>query len=307
MYIFPNKAEVTQISLTGARLIVLLGALISGPRDLTEMNNLLTECGLVDKNYSSDTIRIALSTLKALGCEMSRPCKSNGFKYKLLTYPFSLKIEDGEILSLKTIYSNLTKDASYRKALAFHKLFNTLSKHITDEKVVEKLYDITGFKKYKKEIFETVLDQLGKHNSIELIYLSPTNKSKVHTIIFGDLFLKNNKLYIQGTDVEMNKPITLNLLRVEKINSVTETKQPFVSEACNVTYVLRNKEYHKLPDGHSIKDLKKDSVTIEAEFTNPFFAVQYLLSLGADCTVIEPLEIRNEIIDKLTELRKVYE
>ena len=293
MYIFPNKAEVTQISLTGARLIVLLGALISGPRDLTEMNNLLTECGLLDKNYSSDTIRIALSTLKALGCEMSRPCKSNGFKYKLLTYPFSLKIEDGEILSLKTIYSNLTKDASYRKALAFHKLFNTLSKHITDEKVVEKLYDITGFKIYKKEIFETVLNQLGKH--------------KVNTIIFGDLFLKNNKLYIQGTDVEMNKPITLNLLRVEKINSVTETKQPFVSEACNVTYVLRNKEYHKLPDGHSIKDLKKDSVTIEAEFTNPFFAVQYLLSLGADCTVIEPLEIRNEIIDKLTELRKVYE
>ena len=54
------------------------------------LNNVLTECGLVDKYYSADTIRIAISTLKAFGCKIDRPCKSTKFKYRLSYHPFSL-------------------------------------------------------------------------------------------------------------------------------------------------------------------------------------------------------------------------
>ena len=45
---------------------------------------------------------------------------------------------------------------------------------------------------------------------------------------------------------------------------------------------------------------------VEGRYYNEFFAVQRILSFGASCTVLEPSELREEVIRKLKSMRNVY-
>ena len=305
MFSFPKKAEVTQISLTGARLIVILGALMDAPRNLEELNALIADCGLIDKNYSDDTLRITISTLRELGCEIARPCKSNNNKYELVYHPFSLQISDAEIQALKTIYSNLTKD-SYKRALAFDTLINKLATQVCNNDTANKLFGITSFKKINSEVLETIKLQDGKHNTLTISYYSPTNKLGQYTFVFGKIFLKNNKLYIEGTDTVNNKNYVFNLTRVKKIENIIESETKYIPTTCKVKYRLRNASSHELPIKQNIESINENEAIIVGEFANSFFATQQMLSYGLDCTVIEPLEIKDKVINQLMEMKNIY-
>lgn len=308
MYTFQQKAEVTQISLTGARLIVILGALMLEPKSIDELNALVTECGLVDKNYSKDTIRIALSTLKAIGCEISRPCKSSDFKYKLLSHPFSLKISELEIQSLKTLYNNIVKGDNLKKALDFKSFLDTLAKHTCNDDIYAILNSFTAFKKVEKSVYETLIAQDGKHNTLEITYSNPSNnKPSKKTFIYGSMFLKTNKLYVEGIDVSSNKNVVLNASRIVSIDSVTESRVPYKTETFKIKYTLTNPELHTLDESQKVLKTKKNEILVETEFKNGFFALQHVLSLGQDCTVVEPESLKEDVIKKLTELRRIYE
>lgn len=306
MYTFQTKAEVTQISLTGARLIVILGALMTAPRDLQDLNALISECGLVDKNYSNDTIRIALSTLKAAGCEISRPCKSNNYKYQLLSHPFALKITDEEIAALKTLYANMTRGSDYRIAVKFNELFNTLAEHTFDERLSGELLGITSFCKIEQDVYKKILAQDGKNNIITIVYATPAKKLGTKKFMFGRIFLKSNKLYVEGIDTETNNTVCYNMTRIRQVVKIEQGVSDYKPVVYNVKYLLKNIDNHVLPSEAKAGKSNNNQTEVEIEFTSKFFAVQHILSLGEDCTVIEPAEIREEVISKLMELRKVY-
>ncbi len=307
MYTFQTKAEVTQISLTGARLIVILSALMVAPRDLAELNSIISECGLVDKNYSADTIRIALSTLKAFGCKIARPCKTTNFKYKLLYHPFSLSITDEEINALKTLYSNMTRNGDYKVAIQYNELFNTLIENTFDCEVADKLRSITSFYKIDSDVYEKILAEDGKHNILTIMYASPLKQLSTKKFIFGRLFLKSNKLYVEGYDVNINKQVCYNLARIKEVVNTEKGDYDYKPQTCRITYQLRNTEYHVISPQAAVKKNNDGSITVEEVFSNKFFAIQHILSLGSDCTIIAPADVREEVINKLLELSKIYE
>ncbi len=306
MYTFQTKAEVTQISLTGARLIVILGALMVAPRDLEEMNALINECGLVDKNYSNDTIRIAISTLKAAGCTISRPCKATGFKYKLLSHPFALVISDEEIAALKMLYANMTRGSDYKIAVKFNELFNILAEHTFDTKVAAELRGITSFCKIDPEVYDKILAEDGKNNILTISYANPAKKLSDKTFVFGRIFLKSNKLYVEGYDPETKKTVCYNMSRIRGVISSKPGEIEYKPEIYKVKYLLKNFDHHSVSSDVHVEKVEHNTATIDVEFTNKFFAVQHILSLGSDCTILEPEDIRNEVIAKLMELRKIY-
>ena len=306
MYTFQTKAEVTQISLTGARLIVILGALMVAPRDLNDLNTLISECGLVDKNYSNDTIRIALSTLKAAGCVISRPCKATGFKYKLISHPFALSISEEEIAALKSLYANMTRGSDYKIAVKFNELFNTLAEHTFNRETAGELRNITSFHKIEPAVYEAILKEEGKNNILSIIYANPAKKLSEKKFVFGRIFLKSNKLYVEGYDLETKKTVCYNLSRIREVISSLPCDAEYKPEVYKVKYLLKNYDHHPIDDDVRVEKVEHNVVTVEMEFTNKFFAVQHILSLGADCTVLEPQNIRDEVIAKLMELRKIY-
>ena len=307
MYTFQTKAEVTQISLTGARLIVILSALMVAPRDLSELNNVLTECGLVDKYYSADTIRIAISTLKAFGCKIDRPCKSTKFKYRLSYHPFSLSITDEEVNALKTLYSGMTRNGDYKVAIQYNELFNILIENTFDEEAAGKLRNITAFYKINPNVYEKILSEDGKHNILTILYSTPLKQTSTKQFVFGKIFLKSNKLYVEGYDVNINKPVCYNLSRIKEVIKIEKGDSDYKPQTCKVKYLLRNSDYHVISSEAVTEKMEDGVLKVEEVFSNKFFAVQHILSLGADCTILEPADVREDVIGKLLELSKIYE
>ena len=63
---------------------------------------------------------------------------------------------------------------------------------------------------------------------------------------------------------------------------------------------------HPLEENESIVKTEDDKIIVEGRYYNDFIAIQRMLSFGRDCTVLEPDEIRERIIEKLLEMREIY-
>jgi len=85
VFIPAEKLDVTQISLTGVRSLALMGLLIVAPRSFKEIKEKFIEMKILEKESSDDVLRIDLNTIKTMGCDVARPCASNGYKY--IAYP----------------------------------------------------------------------------------------------------------------------------------------------------------------------------------------------------------------------------
>jgi predicted DNA-binding transcriptional regulator YafY len=62
-----------------------------------------------------------------------------------------------------------------------------------------------------------------------------------------------------------------------------------------------------LENNEEIIEKTEDGFLIEGFYFNDFLATQRVLSFGSKCTVIEPLEFKKTIINKIKEMRNIYE
>ena len=81
----------TAVSKTGYRALYLLRLLITAPRSREEILAAFERDIVIakDKKLSKDTVTNTINTLKACGCDIKRPNSKNGFKYELVSHPFS--------------------------------------------------------------------------------------------------------------------------------------------------------------------------------------------------------------------------
>ena len=70
------------------------------------------------------------------------------------------------------------------------------------------------------------------------------------------------------------------------------------NEKINLTAITEENEV--------ILENRDDGYIIEGRYYNDFLAAQRILSFGANCTVLEPQEFREKIIQKLINMRNVY-
>jgi len=59
-------------------------------------------------------------------------------------------------------------------------------------------------------------------------------------------------------------------------------------------------------DNEKIIEKTEDGLIVEATVRNKFKFLQKILSLGPDCTIIEPDSLKDELIAKLTSMSKLY-
>jgi len=96
----PVSKEFDNISITAFRIISMLNMLLQEPLSDDELNEKLQTNIQGSRNLSKDTICIYINTLRAIGCEISRPSKKNEYKYVLKTHPFKLIISNDEISTI---------------------------------------------------------------------------------------------------------------------------------------------------------------------------------------------------------------
>ena len=302
-----EKIELNQISLTGIRALVMIGLLIKKPYSLEEIKNTFIDLKIMDKSHSDDIVRIDLNTIKLMGCEIERCSAKTNFKYVLKKHPFTFKTSIEELKILKKVYNIAKQNANLETLIKYHEIFEKISKYICDQELKEMMLGISVLKYYNiQEIKDLVID--SKNNvTLNLYYKKPNSKSAYRKqIILQEVVCKNDKIYLYGYDLDKKDSTVLHLLRVESIISKTYEKHNLEKKQTIVRFILKNFEIDNLNSNEIIIENKDSIYTIEGIYHNNFLAIQRMLSFGNKCTVLEPCEIKNDIIKKIKEMRKIY-
>ena len=308
MFKIAEKTELNQISLTGMRAIVLVGLLIVRPRSLEEIREAFTELNIMDETHSDDILRIDLNTIKAMGCEISRSSAKTDHKYVLLKHPFALKIPEDEIAVLKKIYDKAVAKASVMTLIAYDDLLNKIAVHICDESGKEALLGISNLRYYDPVLLKELLADCRHNRTLLLSYSKPnTDKNTEKEIIAQQLVHTNGKIYLYGYDTKKKKSVVLHLRRIVSILSRSFRENNITPDKINVKFMLDVIHPDDLEITEKIIDSTEDGYIVEGIYHNEFLAIQRMLSFGAKCTVLEPVELKNAIIEKLREMRKIYE
>lgn len=302
-----EKNELTQVSLTGIRSIVLLGLLIIAPRSLEEIRKIFLQYNIIDESSSNDILRIDINTLKYMGCEISRASAKTDFKYVLGNHPFSLNVTLEEIKLIKQFYKIVKKTADIQKLLIYDDFFKKIAKFISNENK-EAFLGISVLKHFDIKLIKSLLRDCDEKALLTLDYISPDNQFVLtKKIAAKSLEFRNDKIYLHGFDIEKNKWIILNLKRIQSIWGKNKNNGDYIENKICTRFMLKSIDNNTLEDNEKIVDKIGNDYIVEGVYFNKFLCVQRMLSFGANCTVLEPLEIKDKIIELLQEMRKIYE
>lgn len=307
VFITAEKTELNQISLTGMRALVLLGLLLESPKSLEEIREAFISMNIMERNNSDDMIRIDLNTLRTMGCDITRSCLKTEYKYKLLKHPFALTISQEEVSVLKKVYKKIKENADLSLILSYDNLFKKIAEFVTDEKIKEALYGIPALKEYEPNYIEELLEDCGQGRVITLEYKNPMSKeSSIKNIAAQKLVFQNDKVYLYGYDTDKKDSIVLNIKRILRILSKADNKS-FEPKTTKVRFFLTGFGIETVREDETIIEKKENGCLVEGNYHNEFVAFQRIMSFGSKCTVIEPEDFREMIIQNLKEMRENYD
>ena len=299
--------ENKQVSMTGARALILLIAILKEPKNFEEILQYLRDCGISEKDMSIDTIRIDINTLKAIGCEITKATKRNNNKYGLISHPFRITTTATEIKALKTIYDKIIKTASPSKILELHKLLEKIAE-LSKDNMREEILGISILKGNNINIVEDLVKNERKHNKVTITYRPPYEKEDLtYDICVEKLGIRNGKLYVYCYNHTIKKRTFLNVSRITAIADSMFDKDSIYGLDMVVRFKLTSYNDYSLDDNEIVTEKTDDYIIVEGSYYNDFIAMQRLLSFGKDCTVLEPDEIKKLVIGKLLEMRALYE
>ena len=303
-----ERTDLNQISLTGMRSIVLLGLLMVAPRTFEEIRSIFLDLKIIDKSNSNDILRIDLNTLKAMGCEICRASAKTNYKYILTKHPFSLVLSENDIKILKKVYRIVRDSANLNLLFEFDEFFKKIASHIYDEDSKEALLGVSVLKSYNTKDVKKYIEDCENKRTLNLVYKKPTEQFSTHkNIVAQKVVFKNDKIYLYGYDIDEKRTTTLNVKRIKTVISRVFNRDNLEPRGTKIKFVLKNYETEFLEEGENIVEKIDNGYIIEGNYYNEFLAMQRVLSFGPKCTVLEPLDFRNLIINKLKEMRKIYE
>lgn len=308
MFKISEKTELNQISLTGIRALIFMGLLITKPCSLEEIRKTLIDLKIMDESHSDDILRIDLSTIKTMGCEISRPSSKTQYKYVLTKHPFAFKIPEEELAILKKVYNHTKAKVDLKTLIEYDELFKKIALHICDENTKEAVLGVSALRYFDLQLIKDLMIDC-KHNRVLELEYQKNSEDKVSKkqIIAQEIVYKNDKIYLYGYDLKKNKSIVLNFKRIISILSRNIQKNPIEPNQIKIKYILKNTEKDCLETNEEIIENIENGFIVEGFYHNEFLATQRILYFGTKCTVLEPIDFKNTIIAKIKEMRKVYE
>lgn len=303
-----DKEELSQLSLTGLRSLILLELLIKEPRSLEDIRKEFIKYSIMEDSNSDDILRIDINTLKLMGCEISRADHRTNNKFVLLKHPFKINLEEDEISTLKRAYNKLKEKADVTTLIRFDNLFKKISEHVSDDKIKEQLAGISALKNYRSDIINNLKLACHKKYTVSFVYREPINKKEnTKDIIADKIVLQNDKLYFYGVDKNSKQPFYFNIKRILKILSLNENNDNITANPTTVKFYIKEFGYSGLEDCEIILsgDIPEGFV-VEGNYHNEFYATQRILSFGPKCKVLEPESFKNKNIEILKKMKDVY-
>ena len=303
-----EKEELNQISLTGIRSLVLLKLLIEAPRSLEDIRKAFIGYNIMLDKNSDDILRIDINTLRSIGCVISRADHRTDNKYVLKKHPFKMDINSDEVGVIKRAFNKIKENADISTLTLYDNLFKKIAPHISDDEVKESLLGISPLKKYSSQILDELKSVCDKKTIVKLLYKVPTLSTPTEKEIVADnIKLQNDKLYLYGVDKQSNQPVYINIKRILKVLSKYKSYESYSVEPVVVRFKLTEFGVSGLMDEEVVESGDKlTGFVIRGQYHNEFYAIQRILSFGLKCTVIEPDDFKEKIIQVLKSMKEVY-
>ena len=305
---FDEKTNLNKISLTGVRSIALIGLLCVAPRSMEEIRKAFIEMKIMDDSHSDDILRIDLNTIKAMGCEISRSSAKTNFKYILTKHPFMLNLTKEDVKYIKRGINKIKDSLDVDVLIDYHILIKKLSEYISDEEVKEYFLGVSPLKHYNINKVTALRNDCRDNKTLTLIYRkTQTEHETEKKIIAQRLKFQNDKLYLCGYDMGRKALVVLNAKRIKKILSSKTGQYGEIPKPMKIKFFIKNYLTNSFSNEETVLEEKDNGYIVEGEYFNEFFGIQRILSFGADCTVLEPCELKDKIISKLRGMKQLYE
>ena len=303
-----NTVTYNLMSFTGFKSLLLFALLLESPKTYPEICNYFKEHEYVKESMSLDTLRVYITSLKRVGCEIEKKKTTAGITYQIVSHPFEFKISEAQIKAIVKIYRILLKTATVKDILEFENFLITLSQKIASNELLDAIGKISIFKNLNKDIVKILIEHAKHNRRMTILYNSPKSSTKEISIVANDVMITQNKLYLCGVSLEYNQESSYPISRIKEIVSVDYNTDTTVElNYVTVGYELSTLNPRvKLADNEKIVEIKEDSVIVEARTTNMFMMKRKILEYGPLCTVLYPQEFREDIINTLQNMRKGY-
>lgn len=302
-----NRSELSQISLTGLRSLVLLELLMKAPRSLEEIRNAFIECKIMGDENSDDILRIDLNTLRSVGCEISRSCKRTNSKHILLKHPFAITFNKEEVNVLKRAYKKLVSKLSLETIIEYDLLFKKLADNVMDDDIKQQLLGISSLNAYDSELLKDLLADCKQNRELVLEYKTPASKNSSQKVVIAkEIALQNDKFYLHCIDKNSKDALSLNIKRILNVISRNDNNDGVETKQVVIKFKLKDFGVTGLDKQEEILEITDNGYIIEGRYHNEFLATQRILSFGSNCTVIEPSDFKEKIIELIKQIREIY-
>ena len=167
-----NTVTYNLMSFTGFKSILLFSLLTTGPKSYEELQECFRNNEYLHENISKDTLRIYFNSLKQIGCSIKRINDNGVTKYSITSHPFVLKISDKQAKSIIKIFKAISKSIEVSDLIALQKFFDNISQYVTNEKLKEKLKNISPLCNINPQLIEDLINYAQNNTEITVYYNS---------------------------------------------------------------------------------------------------------------------------------------
>jgi predicted DNA-binding transcriptional regulator YafY len=306
--------NVDNISLTAYRIINIFKLLYEKPASDQEINDNLQDKITNSKPLSKDTIGIYINTLKAIGCNISRPKKNNNYKFELLDHPFKPNINTEEIKALFDIRKFIVSLDDWKLIIKTEKLITSIIKTLDTKKQEEFSYMKSNlFRGYSLNDKFELIDNLEKYCNnkkyVTFYYESAIGNEKLVSLVAEKLHYENDALYLWGFDISNEETRYYRVDKIKKITTLNIILPSYSINPIEIEYKLCG--YASEMFNPSITDIivseTQNEKIILSKINNSFKFFQDILTYGSECVILSPREIQQEHIKRLTMILKFYQ
>ena len=304
-----NSITYNLVSYTGFKSLLLFSLLRHEAKTYDEMKEFFRNNEYLKEELSEDTLRVYLTSLRRVGCEISRKSTPKGSKYKIVSHPYEFKVSDDQIKAVAKIYKILLQTANIRDILAYDNFVLKIAEQIESEELKNAILNVSVFKNIDRKLIKDLISHTNKKAQVKLLYDSPNSGLKEISIITDTIKVEKNNVYLYGVNIEYSQESSLLVSRIKEIVEVVSDsdKTPVKLNVVTIGYELSTLTPNiKLEDNETIAEVKEDSVIIEAQTTNLFMMKRRILEFGPLCTVLYPEDFRRDIIDTLKSMKEEY-
>lgn len=307
---FTQKKPIkTWISLTGYRVLLILKSLMQKGHSVEELVNVLQNNSITNKSISKDTIRIAINTLRNIGCEISRPSNTNNYKYELISHPFTLNFDEKELKTFIRLRNKMSQEMEWADIFTLNEIYEKIISLTFNEEQILQVEESKPLLNVNKDVIKAISNPKLIGKKIKIIYDSPEFGEEEIDVVPQKITFENENIYLWCYIFKYKMNSLLSIGRIKKIISIDISQSVETTSIYDVTYTITGNSIKtfELKEFEEILDKTENYIKILAHVENEFYFIQRLLLFGGDFKIDSPSFFREKLINKIKLVQKGYE